>query len=312
MNRAFRAVLTVLLALLSTVALAADPVFPPGSRVGIVPPPGMTQSGRLQGFEDSARGAVLRVSEFTSQTHARIAMELSPEMMQRHGIEEIAREHVAVAGGQGLLVGGRQTVDGVASRRYMLLVLANDITAVAVVSVPETAQAAYPDAVLRAALMTLVVRAKLSPDELIAVLPYRLTELSGFRLMRATGDGAAAMTLGPADTSLPVEQPYFIVALSRGDPPAAEHGRIAQRWLLTFSGRPDLRIVSSEPVRIGGEPGHQIIAESKDDRTGDPLTMVQWLRFGSTIVHMFGIAKTSDWADAFPRMRAVRDGFERK
>lgn len=313
MNPAFRVVLAAAFALMSTAALAADPVFPPGSRIGLVPPPGMTPGQRVQGFEDGARGAVIAVSEFTPQTYARIAQEFSAETMRRQGIEEIAREDVAVAGTQGLLVGARQIVDGVASRKWALLALAGEITAVVIASVPEAAAEAYPDAALRASLMSLVVRAKLSPDEMLGILPYRLADLSGFRLMRAMPDGTAVMTFGPADTSLPVEQPYFMVALSRGEvPPAAEQDRIAQRILLSFSARPDLRIVSSESMRIGGAPGHQIVAESKDDRTGDPLTLVQWLRFGPVTVRMFGIAKSSDWAEAFPRMRAVRDGFERK
>src|ERR1044072_5406733 len=49
------------LALLSTHALA-QPMFPPGSRIGIVPPPGMTPSDRFQGFEDRPRGAMLVVT----------------------------------------------------------------------------------------------------------------------------------------------------------------------------------------------------------------------------------------------------------
>jgi hypothetical protein len=40
--------------------------------------------------------------------------------------------------------------------------------------------------------------------------------------------------------------------------------------------------------------------------------MVQWLRFGGNVMQMFGIARKDQWADALPRMRALRDGFERK
>ena len=37
-------------------ALAADPVFPQGSRIGLVPPPGdLKPSTHFPGFEDSAR-----------------------------------------------------------------------------------------------------------------------------------------------------------------------------------------------------------------------------------------------------------------
>lgn len=43
-------------------AFAAEPIFPSGSRIGIVPPPGMTMSTAFQGFEDTAHGAVLVMS----------------------------------------------------------------------------------------------------------------------------------------------------------------------------------------------------------------------------------------------------------
>ncbi|MEA2928769.1 MAG: hypothetical protein QOG38_1197, partial [Hyphomicrobiales bacterium] len=58
---------------------------------------------------------------------------------------------------------------------------------------------------------------------------------------------------------------------------------------------------------------HQIIAESKDDRTGDELVTVQWLRFGTGgYVQMFGVARKDQWTDVLPRMRALRDGLAAK
>jgi len=62
-------------------------------------------------------------------------------------------------------------------------------------------------------------------------------------------------------------------------------------------------------MRIGGAAGHQIVALTTDERTGDELAMVQWLRFGPGVVQMFGMARRDQWEDAFARMRTVRDGF---
>jgi hypothetical protein len=145
---------------------------------------------------------------------------------------------------------------------------------------------------------------------MLSVLPYRLDDLGGFRLLRTNPDGTAVLTLGPNDTTLPVEQPYFLVAPRAAELPLpAERDRFARRVLMSFVNRPDLRIVASEQLRIGGTPGHEIIAESNDERTNDPLITVQWLRFGDRLVQMFGIARKDQWADVLPRMRALRDGF---
>lgn len=300
-------------ALLASAAFA-QPVFPPGSRIGLVPPPGMTASQTVQGFEDRARGAVLAVTELSLQSYAKVEQDFSDEQMRAGGMALIAREAIETPGGPAVLIGARQTVNGVAMRKWALLTRTDDMTAVVIASMPEAAGDAYPDAVLRAALASVLIRTKLSVDEMLAVLPYKLGDLGGFRLLRASPDGTAVLTLGPNHTTLPVEQPYFLVAPRWTEPPpASERDRFAQRALMSFVNRPDLRVVTSEVVRIGGQQGHEMVAESIDERTGDPLMIVQWLRFGSGgFVQMFGIARKDRWAEVLPRMRALRDGFEPK
>src|SRR6185369_10270399 len=208
------------------------------------------------------------------------------------------------------LVVARQTENGVALRKWALLTRTEDMTAIVVATLPETAREAYPDAALRAAFGSVTVRAKFSPDEMLAVLPYRLDDLGGFRLLRASPDGTAVMTLGPNDTTLPVEQPYFMIAPRAVSPPQpAERESFAQRMLADFLSRPNVRVVNSEQLRIGGAPGYQIVATAKDEQTGDELAMVQWLRFNPAVVQMFGIARLDQWEKVLPHMRAVRDGF---
>jgi hypothetical protein len=291
-------------------ASLADPVFPPGSRIGLEPPPGMVASG--SGFADRARGANLVVTELSVQSYARVLQDFAPERMQ--GMELIGREMIALPGGDGLLVVARHIEDGVVLRKWALLTRTEDMTAIVVATLPEAAREAYPDAVLRAALGSVTVRTKLPPDEMLAVLPYRLGDLGGFRLLRASPDGTAVLTFGPNDTTLPAEQPYFMVAPRAVEPPpAAERERFAQRVLMSFVNRPDLRIVGSEPVRIDGAPGHEIIVEGRDPQTGDELMTVQWLRFGTGgVVQMFGVARKDNWAETLRRMRALRDGFARR
>ena len=299
---------SAILALLISASLA-DPVYPPGSRIGLEPPPGMVPSGA--GFADPARGALLLVTELSVQSYARVMQDFSPERMQ--GMELLGREMIALPGGDGLLVVARQTENGVALRKWALLTRTEDMTAIVVATLPDTAREAYPDAALRAAFGSVTVRAKLSPDEMLAVLPYRLDDLGGFRLLRASPDGTAVLTFGPNDTTLPAEQPYFMVAPRAVEPPpAAERDRFAQRVLTGFVNRPDLRIVRSEEIRIGGAPGHEIVAEGRDPATGDELMTVQWLRFGAGVVQMFGVARKDSWAESLRRMRALRDGFARR
>jgi hypothetical protein len=295
---------------LGAAALAAEPVFPPGSRIGLVPPPGMTPSASFQGFEDRANGAMLVVTELSAQSYAKVAQDFAPERMQASGMEVVVREYVGLPGGDGLLVVARQTENGVPMRKWALVMPSAELTAIVLITMPDAARDAYPDAALRDTIASVTIRPRLTPDEMLAILPYKLADLGGFRLLRTSPDGTAVLTLGPNDTTLPAEQPYFMVAPRAAEPPAAaERDRFAQRALMAFVNRPDLNIVTSEQVRIGGAPGHQIIAASKDERTGDDLVLVQWLRFGGSVVQMFGIARRDRWDAVLPRMRALRDGF---
>src|ERR1043165_2758593 len=192
-------------------ALAAEPVFPPGSRIGLVPPPGMTPSASFQGFEDRARGAMLVVTELSAQSYGKVEQVFSPGQMATGGMEVLLREHVEIPSGKGLLVVARQQENGVLTRKWALLMPGSDLTAVVIASMPEAA--------LRDAFARVTIRAKLTPDEMLAVLPYRLDDLGGFRLLRANPDGVAVLTLGPADTTLPAGQPYFMIARRAVEPP---------------------------------------------------------------------------------------------
>jgi len=61
--------MTRLLALAFTVFVSlafAEPVFPPGSRIGLVPPAGMTAGTSFQGFQDQANRVAVVVSEISA------------------------------------------------------------------------------------------------------------------------------------------------------------------------------------------------------------------------------------------------------
>src|ERR1043165_1475723 len=180
---------------LGTTAFAAEPVFPPGSRIGLVPPPGMTVGTSFQGFEDRTNRVALLVSEVSAQTYERIAQEFTPEAIRQIGMEEVSRETLRLPFGDALLVVTRSgEMDPV--RKWALLARTDDLTVTVIGIVPEAARETYPDAVMRAAFASVVVRARLTPDEMRAVLPYRLGDLGGFRLLRTAPDGTAVMTLG--------------------------------------------------------------------------------------------------------------------
>src|SRR5215813_2383209 len=61
----------------------------------------------------------------------------------------------------------------------------------------------------------------------------------------------------------------------------ADRDAFARDVFATIPNLRDIHITTSEPLRIGGQQGHQILAEARDPTGTAAMTVVQWLRFGS-------------------------------
>src|SRR5258708_8037222 len=87
---------------------------------------------------------------------------------------------------------------------------------------------------------------------------------------------------------------YLMVNLMPGAASeAGDRDDLARRVFRTVPNLKDVRITGSEPLRIGGQQGHEIMASAKDPATGADISLVQWLRFGSgALLHLVGMAPT--------------------
>jgi hypothetical protein len=293
---------------------AADPVFPLGLRIGVVPPPGLVASTAFQGFEDRDRSVAMILSEMPPDAFPAMDQAFTIDALKAKGIEVEKREDVSLKEGHGFIVVARQQAGGTTLRRWALIAGTETLTAIITLQVPDAAAATYPDDACRASLASFTVRAKVPASEQLALLPYELRDLAGFHIVRALADGSALLTDGPNDTITAADQPYMLIAIPPVQgPQPGDREAFARRLLAATPGVKDIHMVRSEEMRIGGQPGHQLIAEAKDDPSATPITMVQWLRFGpGRFLHVFGLARTDVWQNVFMRMRTVRDGIEPK
>jgi hypothetical protein len=174
--------------------------------------------------------------------------------------------------------------------------------------VPEGQDAAYPDAKVRAALSTLAFR---SARDQVAALPYTLNDLAGFRVVRTLGGSTVILTDGPNNVVDGAEQPYFVVSVAGGAPRDDERGRFAVRALAGLPGLKDLQVERAEPLRIANHTGYEVMAKGVDARTGTPVKVIQWMRFGTTgHMRMVGVTPLDSFPELYPRLRAIRDGVE--
>ena len=302
----------LLIALLAAPAHAADIVYPAGSRVGLAPPPGLTVSRNFSGFEDRKNRVALVIVVLPAAAYPDIETSTTTESLQKQGVTIETREDVTHPLGKAFLVLGRQQVENENIRKWIFVLSAAELTALVTVQVPEAAQPAYPDAAIRAALMSVSVRPTVPVEEQLSLLPFRVSELAGFRVGGVIAGRALMLTDGAPDQSTSATDAHILVAVAPGGPAqASDRGRFAQEVFASVPNLKDVRINSSEALRISGQQGHQIMARGRDGVTGDEVTIVQWLRFGGGgYLHVIGVARSESWTQAYARFRQVRDGIE--
>jgi hypothetical protein len=289
-------------------AAADDVVYPAGSRIGIVPPPGLSASTEFPGFEDRSNGVALLLRALPPDAFEQFEKSDSAEGMKNLGATLEKREALTLPTGKALLVIGRHDKDSA----WMLVAATPDLTATLTLRLPDAARDAYPDKVIRAALTSLAVRPGVPIEEQLGMLPFRLNELAGFNIRGTVMGRGVLLTDLAADAASSAIVPNMVVMMVPGEPPqGSDRDDLARQAFRSIGNLKDVRIAGAEQLRIGGQPGHEIMATAKDPTTGADLSLVQWLRFGGgALLHFVGVAPTPVWTPSYARFRAVRDGVE--
>jgi hypothetical protein len=303
----FRWMLLFLLAL-ALPARADDVVYPPGSRIGLIPPPGLHASTSFPGFEDRNKNVALLLGALPPEAYAEFEKSDSAGGLKKLGATLEKRELLTLPTGKALLVIGRQEKQST----WMLVASMPDLTAMVTLRIPDTAKDVYPDRIIRAALASLAVRQEVPIEEQLGLLPFKLGEMAGFKIGGVLPGRGILLTDVAADAASNAIEPHIIVAMMPGAPAeAGDRDDVARQIFRGVPNLKDVRITASEQLRIGGQQGHEIMASAKDPTTGADLSLVQWLRFGGgAYLHLVGTAPTPAWARAYARFRSVRDGIE--
>jgi hypothetical protein len=289
---------------------AADPVFPRGLRIGLEPPGDLKLSTRFPGFEDSERNVVVAILDLPASAYHELETEAFSNTQR--DLRDAKRESFPFGSGIGFLISGSGQKNGVTLHRWSLLAQAvggtvQNLTMLINVEVPESAQSVYSDAVIRKMLASVVFRPAPIQEQL-GLLPFKFRELAGFRVTQVLPTGGVILADDTIDNA--GQQPFMIVSIERGGPAEAGDRGMFARDLLSTAPVREFTLQSAESMRINGAPGHEIRAQGKSS-SGDPLSVVQWLRFGSGgFLRVIGVSPTNKWDQAFARFRTLRDGID--
>jgi hypothetical protein len=309
----FLAVLWV--AVLAAVPTYADGVvFPPGSRIGLVPPSGFIVNPAIRGFDDKVNEAAFLTFELPAEVYSKVEQSMTPEALKQQGMTLEKREELSLKDGKAVLLTGPQEAENAKIRKWILIAGLPDLTALVTVQVPDAAKDIYPDATIRAALETVTLRTSVPVSEQVDLLPYRLDDLAGLRVMKVIPPSLAVLTDGPQDTMDAVNQPHMLVTIGPGGPTdLSSRQNFSRNLLFGITGFSDVKMTNAEMLRLNGQQIYEILADAKDAKAGADLKVVQWIRFGSSAyIQIVAMAPQAAWTEDFPRFRAVRDGINPK
>lgn len=299
-------------ATLTVPARADDPVYPPGLHIGLVPMAGLAAATEFSGFESMDRKVKVGITEIPEGAFAAVDAAFKSGKPAPKG--SIKPEEFQTAAGRSYFTSeSGKDKDGTEVHNYSLIMPGNKFSGYVIAQVRDGAGKTFTEDAVRKMLATTALRAAVPVKEQLDQLLFNITDLADFKTVRTLAPRSAVMlTDGDEDTTMD-SAPYMVIGLMSGAPAQSEdRDRFARQSAATIPGLREARIISSEPLRIDGTPGFETRIEAVAGKNETPVTVVQWLRFGSgpMALRIIASAKRDDWPKAFPRFRQVRDGIQ--
>lgn len=287
---------------------AADAVFPPGVRIGLVPMEGLTVAKDFAGFVSADQNVKVGLIElppaaFTSVDNAVKNGKMSPQGPKPEVFETTTRKgYYSVEPGK----------NGIFKVRNYSVILPNDTFAgYVIVQVGDGADKSFSEDAIRKMLATTVMRSEVPVDEQIGLLPFKVGDIANFKTVRTIAPRAALLLSDGKTDDDQGSTPYMMIGILQGsNVENDDRSRYAQQAAMTIPGLREARITANEPIRIDGTPGFETRIEAIGGKSDTPINVIQWLRFGSNgaTLRIIGVSPRDQWTAAFPRFRAVRDG----
>ncbi len=291
-------------------AQAADVVFPPGSRVGLVPPDGVKVSTEFVGFESDDKNVKLGVAELPEEAFTSVASAIKDGKPIGNGLKA---EPIKTEAGDAFVTTETKKEAGDTVRSYSLIAKGDKFTGYVIAQIKDGAKAPS-DADIRKVLTTVTLRKEVPVAEQLDLLPFKVGDTGGFKTIRSHPARTSVLLTDGDDDSTLDSVPYMVIGMVAGRPETPDDkSRFAQQAATNIPGLRNARITANEPIRIDGTPGFETRIEAVTGKNDTPVMVVQWMRFGSqSAMRIIGSSSKDDWAKAFPRFRAVRDGIGTK
>ncbi len=237
----------------------------PGTKCSLVPPTGFVPATNFAGFQHSALGASIMITEITAPYEA-LVKSFTKEALAAKGMTLIKNETVDFKQGKATLVQVTQEAAGATYKKLMLLFKQNDQTVMVNGIFPVASDAIEAD--MKTALFSTVYNAAQDDDPLAAASFIINTAGTDFEATKFISGSLMYTT----DGMIPTQRPIFMVAPSLQNIPAASQRQYAEQRLRKLPGAENAVIKQTTAISIDGLNGYEIIADSKTKEGKAQLT----------------------------------------
>ena len=298
--------------LFAGLAHAADPVTPPGSRIGLEPPKGFVVATTFTGFLDQPSNASILLAEFPPVAFPQFRNGFTAEAMAKHGMRLVSKEMIEGVPYEQITVRAEQRVGNQTVDKWLMVINGPDVVGMVTFSVARPAPPRLSDAVIRAALASARINAAASVDP-IAALPFSIQPTARFTYRKPLAGRGLLLKETPPPPEGQLDDVGFIVSLAADTTIApADQRTFGEQQFLVSKTITDKAILSSRPLATANTAGFEYLAEGKG-ASGRPLRylVVALYPAGRPFV-LLGMAPSERFDEALPEFRAMVESFRAK
>src|SRR5436309_9893302 len=171
----------------SFAAFAADPVFPPGVRVGMTPLVGLSRAKSFVGFETEDQSVKVLVTELPAEAYGEVMNAFKANPAGGGGIKP---ESIETSAGLAYYTAENAKDGATTVRRYSMILPGGTFSGYVAVQIPENATKIYTDDAVPQMFASAAIRKEVPLEEQLGLLPFKLSELSDFKNVRTLAPGA--------------------------------------------------------------------------------------------------------------------------
>jgi hypothetical protein len=243
----------------------------PGTGVSLVVPQGFRVSSELPGIGRDEDVTSLLVSQLPAP-FATSRESFTREALATRGVTLHRGVEVEVAGREGLLLHASQRAEGVAFRKWILLLGDERASVLLTATTPLDLETVH-----QKALVSTLQSARWDPDLEASAAPglrFRVGEVPPLRIVSSAKN--AVVLSDPGHTAGAVA-PLVVVGSSLGRVQIGDLAGFARRRLEQTVSIEQIEVVSEEPGSLDGLPGHRIEASARDGDSQRPVHVTQLL-----------------------------------